>query len=134
VNRAIKAALASVVGLLIVGCESNKGTSPTAMNAVTDVSATPSNLSPAPQPVIYDSAPLGGNTVSGTSTSSSKSSPMLAAGDVNSGGKYTVKKGDTLYAIAKARYGDGKQWQKIASANPGLSPSTLKVGQSIVIP
>jgi len=47
---------------------------------------------------------------------------------------YTVKKGDTLYKIAKDRYGDGKQWQKIASANPGLTPSTLRVGQTLVLP
>ena len=40
----------------------------------------------------------------------------------------------TLYSIAKTSYGDGKQWQKIASANPGVSPSTLKVGQTLVIP
>ena len=35
-------------------------------------------------------------------------------------GSYTVKKGDTLYRIAKDHYGDGKQWTKIASANPGV--------------
>ena len=49
-------------------------------------------------------------------------------------GNYTVQKGDTLYKIARDRYGDGKQWQRIASANPGLSPATLKVGQKIAIP
>jgi 5'-nucleotidase len=47
---------------------------------------------------------------------------------------YTVKKGDTLYKIAREHYGDGKAWNKIAAANPGLSPSTLKVGQRIVLP
>jgi nucleoid-associated protein YgaU len=50
------------------------------------------------------------------------------------GNSYKVKKGDTLFAIAKTQYGDGKQWQKIASANPGVSPSTLHVGQTLVIP
>jgi nucleoid-associated protein YgaU len=52
----------------------------------------------------------------------------------SSQGKYIVKHGDTLYHIAKVRYGDGKQWQQIASANPGVSPTTLKVGQVLVIP
>ena len=51
-----------------------------------------------------------------------------------SGSKYTVKKGDTLYHIAKDKYGDGKQWQRIASANPGVSPTSLKVGQVLVMP
>ena len=50
------------------------------------------------------------------------------------GGSYTVKKGDTLYSIAKTAYGNGNQWQRIASANPGLSPATLKVGQTIMLP
>ena len=50
------------------------------------------------------------------------------------GGTYTVKKGDTLYRIAKEHYGSGKQWQKIAAANPGASPQTLRVGQKLVIP
>ena len=51
-----------------------------------------------------------------------------------SGSSYTVKKGDTLYKIARDHYGDGKRWQQIASANPGVSPQSLKVGQSLVIP
>src|SRR2546423_540478 len=38
-----------------------------------------------------------------------------------SGNSYRVQKGDTLFAIAKAQYGDGKQWQKIVAANPGVS-------------
>jgi len=51
-----------------------------------------------------------------------------------SGSRYTVKQGDTLYHIAKVRYGDGKEWQRIANANPGVSPTTLKVGQVLVVP
>jgi hypothetical protein len=50
------------------------------------------------------------------------------------GQRYTVKQGDTLYHIAKVQYGDGKQWQRIAGANPGISPTTLKVGQVLVMP
>jgi 5'-nucleotidase/UDP-sugar diphosphatase len=49
-------------------------------------------------------------------------------------GSYTVRKGDTLFSIAKQSYGNGNQWQRIASANPGLAPSTLKAGQKIMIP
>jgi nucleoid-associated protein YgaU len=45
-----------------------------------------------------------------------------------------VKKGDTLFGIARANYGSGSQWQRIAAANPGLSPSTLKAGQKITLP
>ena len=61
-------------------------------------------------------------------------SPASFNATAAAGSTYTVQKGDTLYKIARERYGDGKQWQKIASANPGLSPTTLKVGQKIAIP
>lgn len=50
------------------------------------------------------------------------------------GGSYTVKKGDTLWKIAAAKYGDGRKWKQIVSANPGLTPDKLKVGQTITLP
>ena len=48
--------------------------------------------------------------------------------------QYLVQKGDTLFRIAKTHYGDGNRWQQIASANPGLTPSSLKAGSTIVVP
>ena len=57
-----------------------------------------------------------------------------AAPAAAAGGQYTVKKGDTLFGIARAHYGTGRDWQRIASANPGLTPQTLKAGQTIVVP
>jgi 5'-nucleotidase len=50
------------------------------------------------------------------------------------GSRYHVQKGDTLFGIARSRYGDGKRWQQIASANPGLTPTTLQAGATIVVP
>jgi len=44
-----------------------------------------------------------------------------------------VKHGDTLFSIAKTHYGDGKKWQQIASANPGVTPASLKVEQKLVM-
>ena len=48
--------------------------------------------------------------------------------------QYTVRHGDTLFRIAKQQYGDGKKWRQIASANPGVTPASLKVGQKLVMP
>jgi 5'-nucleotidase len=48
--------------------------------------------------------------------------------------QYLVQKGDTLFRIAKTHYGDGNRWQQIASANPGLTPTSLKAGATIVVP
>jgi nucleoid-associated protein YgaU len=45
-----------------------------------------------------------------------------------------VRRGDTLWSIAQRTYGDGKRWRDIAAANPGIEPTRLKVGQTLVLP
>ncbi len=47
---------------------------------------------------------------------------------------YTIKRGDTLWSIAKQTYGNGQRWREIVNANPGLNPAKLSVGQKIAIP
>ena len=49
---------------------------------------------------------------------------------------YTVVAGDTLTAIAEKFYGDGESWEPIYEANRDSmsSPSSLRVGQTLVIP
>lgn len=49
---------------------------------------------------------------------------------------YTVKKGDTLWAIAKRMYGNGADYTKIVNANKGKikDPHWIYPGQSFVIP
>ena len=47
---------------------------------------------------------------------------------------HTVKDGDQLFEIAKAYYGDGNQWKKIAGANGNLKPESLSIGQKLTIP
>ena len=50
--------------------------------------------------------------------------------------EYTVKRGDTLWAIAKAAYGDGNKYPVIFEANkPMLShPDKIYPGQKLRIP
>ena len=88
----------------------------------------PASAQPA-QPITYDTVPTG---ISGTASPA----PVAAStsGATAAGGAYTVKKGDTLYSIAKTHYGSGKDVNKIVAANPGVSPNSLKVGQKIVLP
>lgn len=50
------------------------------------------------------------------------------------GRTYLVKHGDTLFRIAREQYGSGGEWRRIAEANPGLTPATLKAGQKLVMP
>jgi 5'-nucleotidase len=114
----------ALVALGVAGCNNNKKTADIpASGSVTDVTA------PAPVTPAYQPAPQPVQPVAYDSTTT-----LAPAGGSMGSGSYTVKKGDTLYGIARQRYGDGKQWNKIAQANPGLRPETLKVGQTIVIP
>ncbi len=53
---------------------------------------------------------------------------------VEAANTYTIRRGDTLWSIAKQTYGDGHRWQDIAAANPGLDPTKLRIGQVIVLP
>jgi nucleoid-associated protein YgaU len=111
------------------GCSNSKKS--TASSVTEPLSPAPVAYQPAPQP--YTPSPVAAQPVTYDSTPS----PVVtasAAPSVGSSGSYTVKKGDTLFSIAKSRYGNGNQYTKIISANPGLSPQTLKAGQTIQIP
>jgi nucleoid-associated protein YgaU len=54
--------------------------------------------------------------------------------DKITGTTYTTVKGDTLWNIAVRAYGDGFQWQKIASANNLSNPRLIHSGNSLKIP
>ena len=111
----------AVLAIGVTGCMNKKTAGIPTNDSVADISTPAPAMSyqsapqPVAQPVIYDTTPTA--TVGG-----------------GIGGSYTVKKGDTLYSIARQRYGNGKEWSKIASANPGLRPESLKVGQTITVP
>lgn len=54
-----------------------------------------------------------------------------------SGGSYTVVKGDSLWKIAKQRYGNGSKWSTIYNANKsvvGGNPNLIYPGQVLTIP
>jgi 5'-nucleotidase / UDP-sugar diphosphatase len=112
---------AAIAGLLIgAGCQQSKPGS-------TDSAAL--NVSPAPSTVAYaEPAPM---TTAAPDPALNAPTPAAAA---PSGNTYTIKKGDTLWRIAASHYGDGKKWHEIADANPGLSPSSLRVGATITLP
>lgn len=50
------------------------------------------------------------------------------------GVSYTIKQGDTLWALAVKHYGDGSRWREIAQANGIMDPRKLQIGQVINIP
>ena len=85
-----------------------------------------------------------GDTTSGGS--SGRNAPAdfsdVTSGDSTSapapsaGGPYTVRSGDSLSKIAKAKYGDGTQWKRIYEANRDKisNPDLIHPGQELTIP
>lgn len=134
----ILTALVISLGLLAVGCANNKKPVPK-NESVTELNTAPvapreGGYAAAPAPVA--AAPI--YVEPAVTQTPAAPAPVAAApaggAAAAAGSSYTVKKGDTLFTIAKTAYGNGNQWQRIAQANPGLSPSTLKAGKTIVIP
>lgn len=133
------------------GCAKNgkakaaKGNGGVPLNsAVTDISPRPavgpadSTYAPPVTAGAYAAAPASGWGAASPAAyepamTQTPATPIGAAPALGAG-TYTIKKGDTFYRIARERYGDPKQWNRIASANPGVTPNTLKVGQTIVVP
>jgi nucleoid-associated protein YgaU len=110
------------------GCSQSKAPTP----AVTQLEPMPA-VAPAPTPIAETQAPT---PVSEPIASTDTVTPPAPDNSLASPGttQYTVKAGDTLYHIALVHYGAGKDWKKIVAANPGLSPKTLKIGQTITLP
>jgi 5'-nucleotidase len=81
------------------------------------------NYAPAPDPAPV----LRSSARSGSSSHRSKSSSV-------SGRRYTIRKGDSLWSIAEAKYGNGNKWKLIAKANPKVNPNHILAGTTIVLP
>ena len=134
---------AALAMTLVGGCQSQQPKQPTAMasDSVMDVKPV-KTVRPAyssPQYVTPPDEQMVAPVVTPVYASTPDPTAVLqghkpARSDGAGPGKYKVKKGDTLYRIAKIEYGDGKKWTQIASANPGVTPQSLKVGQVIVVP
>ena len=56
--------------------------------------------------------------------------PVVAA----SSGSYTVKRGDSLWSIARSQLGDGNRWSEIQALNGLANPNVITVGQVLKIP
>lgn len=53
--------------------------------------------------------------------------------EVNNSDEYVVKKGDSLWKIAEAKYNDGYKWSQIAKENHIKSPGNIEVGQKLIL-
>ncbi|MFN2422116.1 MAG: LysM peptidoglycan-binding domain-containing protein [Gemmatimonadota bacterium] len=73
------------------------------------------------------------NVRTGSSSTAPEARPTAGAA---TGQSYTVKSGDTLWAISKRFYGDGAQWSRIHEANRNLikDPDVIQPGWVLTIP
>jgi 5'-nucleotidase len=137
-------------------------TMPAKSASALNIPATPAQTAPAapaaqytlpPQPVVYD-PPAAQQPVIGEAATADASDASYAAAPANptptrkvsssaratkasasgGGSKYTVKKGDSLWTIAVAKYGNGNKWKSIAAANPKIDPNHVRAGQTITLP
>lgn len=79
-------------------------------------------------------------TVLSTSSTSASSAAVTASTtettrpvEKTTPASYTVKSGDTLWAIAKREYGDGSKYTEIASKNGLSNPNLIQVGQVLLL-
>lgn len=73
-------------------------------------------------------------TTTTTSSEAMTTASDTAATSTTAGGKHVIARGDTLWDLAKAAYGDGTLWRKIAEANGNPRPRALHVGTELSIP
>jgi nucleoid-associated protein YgaU len=111
-----RAAWVIVLAGLSVACQKKP---PQGDPSVLDPAPAAPAYQPAPQPVVQETPPP-------APAPSTPASP--------SGTSYTVKPGDTLIKIARAKYHDASAYKRIAAANPGINPDKLKAGQVITLP
>lgn len=77
---------------------------------------------------------LGVGPVTGGATATTTPATPSANTTTSSANYYDVQRGDTLFAIAQRKYGDGNLWPRIADANGITDPRTLQVGARLRIP
>jgi 5'-nucleotidase len=145
IQAIVTASVAASATMLGVGCVDTKTLPPASASGVrgdvTDVRPMASVTPAAYQPPVYDTTgpiPTAPQPMTPDPVIATASTPMIsttpAEKSIGGGKSHTVRKGETLFSIAKATYGDGKAWKKIVSANPGVTPAKLKVGQVLTLP
>ena len=144
-------AAAAVLCVIATGCNMNKKSSSSSSVPPMNVAAidVPAPTAPAAtftpqQPVTYDvpqASAAEEEPASEAFASTEDIAPPRATAQARprsrasvSGTRYKVKKGESLWSIAQAKYGSGAKWKAIAAANPKMDPNKIQAGQTIILP
>jgi LysM repeat protein len=128
-TRLMMAAL--LVGALgLAGCAKKKAAEPAGAQIPPNQNETvlpPATPGPAVTP-----APAGGAVAPAPTPTAVPATP---AGKAAAGSTYTIQKGDTIYKIARDKYGSASKAKDILAANPQITdPNKIQVGQVINLP
>ena len=127
-------ALSLAPAVALVGCKSEP--EPVAQVPPPNYAAEPEPLPPVAINEGAKGGPYSGSALSGNpedyNTGSYNPQPLDPAPPASR--TYTVRKGDTLWSIAKRTYGNGQRWVDIAQANQSVDPKKLAIGQQITLP
>jgi nucleoid-associated protein YgaU len=93
-----------------------------------------SGETPAPGSDVSVAPPAPGGIVPDTGPLVPPAPPSAPAAPAAAPRTHQVASGETLQKIAKRYYGTVNRWRRIADANPGVDPSRLRPGTSLVIP
>jgi nucleoid-associated protein YgaU len=97
--------------------------------------ATPAGGTAVPAPLPPLPAPSGGVAAPARTVVPPAAKPATPASPAKPAETtYTVKAGDSLAGIWKQLTGSERGWEKLQTANPGLDPSRLKIGQVLKVP
>lgn len=124
-------ALTIVALAALAGCNNVKKSSMESSNTPVNSEAR-TTTPPPPPPMVQPVQPV--QPVSDTSPVIQPMTTVTPTATASGGSVYTVQKGDTLFKIARAKYGDPSAVKKIKEANPGMNPDQIKVGQKINLP
>ncbi|MDX3976603.1 5'-nucleotidase C-terminal domain-containing protein [Shinella sp.] len=102
--------------------------SPTTAETATSTETTPTTGETA------TSTDTAAKSVEGTATTGEAATTTTTTTTTTAGGKHVITRGDTLWDLAKAAYGDGTLWRRIAEANGNPRPRALHVGTELSIP
>ena len=91
---------------------------------------------PAPQAQAPASSPSATPAETAAPPAAPAQEPAAAAEPASSTtpARHTVVRGESLWRIAEATYGDGRAWTRIAEANDLSNPNLLAIGQELELP